>query len=82
METNACYRDVESCRYYNMKYHLFSLIISTNMLLIKVHVLHLPFTSSYTSSQLLSLNTKNVLGLFSAFLPSLFVAEPILKGFS
>jgi len=31
METNACYRDVESCRYYNVKSHLFSLITSTNM---------------------------------------------------
>jgi len=39
METNACYRDVESCRYYNVKSHLFSLIISANMLLLKVHVL-------------------------------------------
>jgi len=43
METNACHRDVESCRYYNVKSHLFSLIISTNMLLLKVHALHLPF---------------------------------------
>jgi len=43
METNACYRDVESCRYYNVKSQLFSLIISTNMLLLQVHVLHLPF---------------------------------------
>jgi len=49
METNACYRDVESCRYYNVKPHLFSLIFSTNMLLLKVHVLHLPFPLSYTS---------------------------------
>jgi len=32
METNACYRDVESCRYHNVKSHLFSLIISKNML--------------------------------------------------
>jgi len=32
METNACYRDVESSRHYNVKSHLFSLIISTNML--------------------------------------------------
>ena len=48
METNACYRDVESCRYRNVKSHLFSLIISTNMLLHKVHILHLPFPLSYT----------------------------------
>jgi len=25
METNACHRDVESCRYYNVESHLFSL---------------------------------------------------------
>jgi len=31
IETNACYRDVESCKYYNVKSHLFSQIISTNM---------------------------------------------------
>jgi len=49
METNGCYRDVESCRYYNVKSHIFSLIISTHMLLLKVHVLHLPFPLSYTS---------------------------------
>jgi len=42
LETNACYRDVESCRYYNVKSRLFSLIISTNMLSLQVHVLHLP----------------------------------------
>jgi len=43
METNACYPYVESCRYDKVKSHLFSLITSTNMLLVKVHVLHLPF---------------------------------------
>jgi len=43
METNACYRDVESCSYYNVKSYLFNLIISTNVLLLKVHVLHLAF---------------------------------------
>jgi len=47
METNACYRDVESCRYYNVESHLFSLIISTIMLLLKAHILHLPLF--YTS---------------------------------
>jgi len=31
METNAFHRDVESSRYYNVKSHLFSLIISTTM---------------------------------------------------
>jgi len=48
METNACYRNVESIRHCNVKSHLFSLIISTNMLLLKVHVLHLPFPLSHT----------------------------------
>ena len=48
METNACYQDAESCKYYNVKSHLFGQIISTNMLLLKVHVLHLPLTLSYT----------------------------------
>jgi len=48
METNACYQDVESCKYYNVKSYLFGQIISTNMLLFKVHVLHLPLTLSYT----------------------------------
>jgi len=35
METNACYPYVESCRYDKVKSHLFSLITSTNMLLVK-----------------------------------------------
>jgi len=33
----------------NVNFYLFSLIISMNMLLLKVHVLHLPVPSSFTS---------------------------------
>jgi len=39
METNACYQDVESCRYYNVKSHIFSLRISTNMLVLNPGIL-------------------------------------------
>jgi len=47
METNAFYRDVERCKYYNVKSHLFSQIISTNMLLLKVAYMSCIFLSLY-----------------------------------